>query len=460
MTDADYMRLALAQAQRAAEAGEVPVGAVVVYQGRVIGEGHNAPIQGNDPTAHAEVMALRAAAASLGNYRLEGCTLYVTLEPCAMCSGAMLHARLSRVVYGARDPKTGVAGSVLDLFSSPRLNHQTQVTGGVLADACAEILQVFFQQRRQTGKTCRVPLREDALRTPSERFERLPDYPWPAHFTSDLPSLAGLRMHYLDEGPRDADVVWLCLHGYPTWSYLYRHMLPIWLRAGHRVVAPDLIGFGKSDKPKKAAFHRFSWHRQVLLELVQALELRQICLVVHDWGGMVGLTLPQADPSRYRGLLAMATWLPNGDAALPFRLVQWRQNWSQRPLQDISQAMLDADPTLDARQCEAYEVPFAELGQRAALQAFAALVPDSPDADGALLCRQAQDFWRVQSSIRVMMAGGSRDAVCPPDDLGAFGSTFCGCTPLNWSTESGHFFPDHGSALAGAAVDYFSHDKR
>src|SRR5574343_810750 len=253
MTDADYMRLALAQAQRAAQAGEVPVAAIVVYQGQVIGQGHNAPIQGNDPTAHAEVMALRAAAAHLVNYRLEGCTLYVTLEPCAMCSGAMLHARVSRVVYGASDPKTGVAGSVLDLFSSSRLNHQTQVIGGVLADECAALLQNFFQQRRLTGKTGREPLREDALRTPLEQFESLPDYPWQAHYTWVVPSLAGLRMHYLDEGPRDAEVVWLCLHGYPTWSYLYRHMLPVWLRAGHRVVAPDLIGFGKSDKPKKAA---------------------------------------------------------------------------------------------------------------------------------------------------------------------------------------------------------------
>ena len=459
MTDADYMRLALAQAQRAAEAGEVPVGAVVVYQGQVIGEGHNAPIQGNDPTAHAEVMALRAAATSLGNYRLEGCTLYVTLEPCAMCSGAMLYARLSRVVYGARDPKTGVAGSVLDLFSSSRLNHQTQVIGGVLADECAALLQNFFQQRRLTGKTGREPLREDALRTPLEQFESLPDYPWPAHYTRDLPSLAGLRMHYLDEGPRDADVVWLCLHGYPTWSYLYRHMLPVWLQAGHRVVVPDLMGFGKSDKPKKAAFHRFSWHRQVLLELVQALDLRQVRLVGQDWGGMVGLTLPHADPSRYCGLLAMATWLPSGDAELPQSLEQWRWRWTRRPFQNISQALLDADPTLDAHRCEAYEAPFADLGQRAVLQAFAALVPDSPEADGALHCRHARDFWRLQTRIRVMVAGGQRDAVCTADDLTSLGATLAGCSPISWMAESGHFTPEYGTALARAAIDYFSPDK-
>ena len=137
------MRLAMQEAQAAEQAGEVPVGAIVVHEGQVIGRGHNAPIDRHDPTAHAEVQALRSAAAHLGNYRLSECSLYVTLEPCAMCSGAMLHARLKRVVFGASDPKTGAAGSVLNLFDEPRLNHQTQVQGGVLADACRDQLQHF-----------------------------------------------------------------------------------------------------------------------------------------------------------------------------------------------------------------------------------------------------------------------------------------------------------------------------
>ncbi|MBE0588708.1 MAG: tRNA adenosine(34) deaminase TadA, partial [Hydrogenophaga sp.] len=132
--DQRFMRAALAEAQRAAQAGEVPVGAVVVQAGRVIAIGRNAPIDGLDPTAHAEIVALRAAARALGNYRLDDCTLYVTLEPCAMCSGAMLHARLPRVVFGAADHKTGAAGSVVNLFAEPQLNHQTAVQGGVLAD--------------------------------------------------------------------------------------------------------------------------------------------------------------------------------------------------------------------------------------------------------------------------------------------------------------------------------------
>ena len=148
LTDNDFMQLALAQASLAAQAGEVPVGAVVVCNGEVIATGRNAPIAGHDPTAHAEIAALRAAAKALGNYRLPDCTLYVTLEPCAMCSGAMLHARLKRVVFGATDAKTGAAGSVINLFDQPQLNHQTALQGGVLADESVAQLKDFFIQRR------------------------------------------------------------------------------------------------------------------------------------------------------------------------------------------------------------------------------------------------------------------------------------------------------------------------
>jgi tRNA(adenine34) deaminase len=146
--DARYMGLALAEARKAWLEGEVPVGAVVVKDGEVIATGYNQPIGRHDPTAHAEIMALRAAAERLGNYRLPGCELYVTLEPCAMCSGAMMHARLARVVYAAGDPKTGVCGSVLDLFALEELNHHTRVDGGVLADEAATMLRAFFAERR------------------------------------------------------------------------------------------------------------------------------------------------------------------------------------------------------------------------------------------------------------------------------------------------------------------------
>jgi tRNA(adenine34) deaminase len=148
MDDESWMNEALALAREAGAMGEVPVGAVVVLDGQIIGRGFNQPIGRHDPTAHAEVMALRDAATRLGNYRLPGATLYVTLEPCLMCAGAIMHARLARVVFGATDPKTGVAGSVLDLFAEARLNHHAEITGGVCAEECGQLLSSFFAARR------------------------------------------------------------------------------------------------------------------------------------------------------------------------------------------------------------------------------------------------------------------------------------------------------------------------
>jgi len=146
--DRQFMQEALEQAKLAALAGEVPVGAILVRDGQVIGRGFNQPIGNHDPSAHAEMLALRTAAQDVANYRLPGATLYVTLEPCVMCSGAMLHARIDRVVFGAPDPKTGAAGSVLDIFASKQINHQTQVEGGILAEECGQILRDFFRERR------------------------------------------------------------------------------------------------------------------------------------------------------------------------------------------------------------------------------------------------------------------------------------------------------------------------
>ena len=289
--DSHWMRLALHQADLAAQEGEVPVGAVVVKDGQLIASGRNAPIATQDPCAHAEILALRAAAAALGNYRLDGCELFVTLEPCAMCSGAIMHARVKRVVFGATDPRTGAAGSVVDLFAQPQLNHQTLVQGGVLAAEAALQLQGFFKPRRINPK----PVREDALRTPDARFEGLPAYPWHGFYTGALPALDGLRMHFLDippaPGVRPSGFTYLCLHGEAEWSYAFREHIPVWTRAGHRVIAPDLIGFGKSDKPKKDSFHTLDFHQRVLLEFVAQLGVDKLILVVPDEGAIPGLTL-------------------------------------------------------------------------------------------------------------------------------------------------------------------------
>ncbi len=456
--DAHWMRQALAQAQSAALAGEVPVGAVVVKDGQVIATGRNAPVLGHDPTAHAEIVALRAAAQRLGNYRLDGCTLYVTLEPCAMCSGAMLHARLPRVVFGATDPKTGAAGSVLDLFGHAGLNHHTEVRGGVLAQECGALLSAFFRARRTQQRAealARHPLRDDALRTPDAAFAHLPGYPWAPHFISDLPSLAGLRMHYLDEGPPSAARTWLCLHGNPGWSYLYRRMLPVFLAAGDRVVAPDLIGFGRSDKPKKEGFHQFAWHRQVLLELIDHLDLRHTVLVVQGAGGMLGLTLPMAMPGRFAGLLVMNTLLATGDAPLPPGLVQWREICAKKPLYGVGRLLARGNPHLRDEECAAYDAPFPDRGYRAALRAFAALVPGQPHAGGAAVSRAARGFWQRDWQGRSLMFVGAQDPVLGLPVMQALQRDIRGCPPPIVLPQAGHFVPEHGQAIAAQAVEYF-----
>lgn len=252
-----------------------------------------------------------------------------------MCAQAALHARVRRVVFGATEPKTGAAGSVIDLFALPQLNHQTQVASGVLADECAAALRAFFSERRAVTRAQHHPLREDALRTPESRFAKLA-YPWTSHHISDLPSLAGWRLHFLDEGPTDAAITWLCLHSSPAWSYLFRHMIPVFLAAQHRVVAPDLIGFGKSDKPKKENAHSLAWHSQVLREWVARLDLQRVVLV-HAPDDPLALALAADAPAGWMG-----SW------ALP------------RQVRD--------DPA-------GLEAPFPDHGHRAGPRAFARLAP-------------------------------------------------------------------------------------
>ncbi len=451
------MALALEQAHLAGAAGEVPVGAVVVRDGQVLGRGHNSPVASHDPTAHAEIAALRAAAAASGNYRLDGCTLYVTLEPCTMCVGAMLHARLARVVYGAADPKTGAAGSVLNPFTDRRLNHQTVLEGGLMATECSALLQRFFHDKRQEHRMTTTPLRDDALRTPDSRFEGLPGYPWQPHYLADLPALDGLRLHCLDEGPVDAPRTWLCLHGNPAWSYLYRKMIPVFLAAGDRVVAPDMPGFGKSDKPKKVQSHTFSWHRQVLLELVERLDLHNVVLVVQDWGGLLGLTLPMAAAQRYAGLLAMNTTLATGDVPLGPGFLAWRDMCAKNPEFDIARLFARGNPQLTPAECAAYMAPYPDAGHRAATRAFAPMVPEFPDSDGAAVSRQARDFWRDQWQGRTMMAVGQQDPVLGLPVMEQLRALIRGCPEPMLLAQAGHFVQEHGVPVAEQAVRVFGH---
>ena len=480
-----FLQLALDQAHAAALAGEVPVGAVVVKDGQVIATGRNAPIGSHDPTAHAEIVALRAAAAHLGNYRLDGCELYVTLEPCAMCAGAMLHARLKSVVYAVADPKTGAAGSVTNLFANTALNHQTQVQSAAdlgvanadcagIAAASGQLLQDFFASKRKAQRLQHHPLREDALRTPDSAFANLPNYPWPANYVSDLPSLQGLRLHYLDvAGGAMADVMsdvmsnvmadvtvdraqtgttYLCLHGNPAWSYLYRKMIPIFSASGARVVAPDMVGFGKSDKPKKDSFHSFMWHRQCLIDFVERLDLHNVVLVVQDWGGILGLTLPMAAPQRYKGLLVMNTALATGQMPLTDGFKAWRAMCKDKPDFDIARLFARGDKAMTQAECAAYMAPYPDNGHRAATRAFPPMVPEFEDSDGAPISRQAMDFWQNQWSGQSLMAIGTQDPVLGEQPMGCLHKIIRNCPEPMLLPQAGHFVQEHGQVIAQRAM--------
>jgi tRNA(adenine34) deaminase len=325
----------------------------------------------------------------------------------------------------------------------------------VLAGECGALLSDFFRARREQARAGAQPLRDDALRTPEARFTDLPGYPWAPHYVNDLPSLAGLRLHYLDEGARAASITWLCLHGNPAWSYLYRKMIPVFLAAGDRVVAPDMPGFGKSDKPKREDAHGFAWHRQVLLEFVERLDLHDVVLVVQDWGGLLGLTLPMAAPARYRGLLVMNTTLGTGDVPLSPGFLAWREMCAKNPGFDVGRLFARGNPHLSSEECAAYNAPFPDAGHRAALRRFPAMVPDAPQAQGAELSRQARDFLMHRWQGKSMMAVGAQDPVLGGPVMAALRSQIRGCPEPMVLAQAGHFVPEHGEQVAREAVGYF-----
>ncbi len=299
------------------------------------------------------------------------------------------------------------------------------------------------------------PVRPDAVRTPDERFGDLPGYPWAPNYIADLPSLAGLRMHYLDEGPRDAASTWLCLHGNPTWSYLYRKMIPIFLQAGHRVVAPDLIGFGRSDKPTDESAHSFTWHRQVLLEFVERLDLRNVVLVVQDWGGLLGLTLPIAAPQRYRDLLVMNTAFGTGDAPLGAGFLAWREMCAKNPGFDVGRLFARGNPQMSPGECAAYNAPFPDAAHRAALRAFPPMVPEFPDANGAAESRAAREFFSQQWQGRTVMAVGAQDPVMGVPAMRSLQKLIRNCPDPLVLEQAGHFVQEMGEPAALAAVQAF-----
>lgn len=441
------MNLALQEADAAALAGEVPVGAVVVKNGVVVATGRNQSIATQDPTAHAEVVALRAAAQALGNYRLEGCSLYVTLEPCIMCCGAMLHARLEKVVFGARDPRTGAAGSLLNVFTYPTLNHQTRLIGGVLEAESAQRLRAFFKPRRINHQ----PLREDALRTADGRFENLPKWPWAAHYVNDLPSLQGLRMHHLDEGPRDAPT-WLCLHDAFNWAYFYREVVPVLLAAGQRVIVVDLPGFGRSDKPKRQVPHALPWFGQVLSELLERLAPRQLQLMGHGFGGLLALTLAARPSVGAEGIVLIdPDWV--GDVTTGARgEKEWKPSALLPDVPDVQRHWKNHLASLPDFWRLAAEAPYPDPGYWAAPRSVHKLVLGAQVDASADVLAQTFDFmthtWQGQGMVALSLHRAQDSSEARDRFLTMVGAAH----PVWVMPDVPHVLPTYGAQIAQRAL--------
>ncbi len=290
------------------------------------------------------------------------------------------------------------------------------------------------------------------LRTPDGRFDDLPGFPFAPHY---FDGASGMRMHYLDEGPRDAPVA-LCLHGQPTWCYLYRKIIPAFVAAGYRVVAPDFFGFGRSDKPEEEATYTFTYHRDSIVALIEALDLKRITLVCQDWGGLIGLTIPMDMPERFDRLLVMNTMLGTGDAPLGEGFLQWRAFSNRSPDMDVAALMKRAAPTLSEAEAAAYAAPFPDARFKAGVRRFPNLVPNQLDSDGAALSRRAKEFWREAWCGKSFMAIGMSDPVLGGPVMHALRENIRGCPPPFEIADAGHFTQEAGAIIVARALAAFA----
>jgi pimeloyl-ACP methyl ester carboxylesterase len=294
----------------------------------------------------------------------------------------------------------------------------------------------------------------EALRTPDARFENLPNFPYRPHYIDNLADFANLRLHYLDERPALLAAnaqTFLCLHGEPSWSYLYRRMLPVFVAAGHRVVAPDLFGFGRSDKPVDDPTYTFTFHRNTLLRLIERLDLTNVTLVVQDWGGLLGLTLPMEFPDRIKRLLAMNTTLARG--ASPGKgFDDWKAFMRTRPDLDVAVLMKRGTPHLTDAEAAAYGAPFPDQRYKAGVRRFPELVMVSPEMDGAELSRKAAHWLRTEWSGQTFMAVGMKDPVLGPEVMAELRTQIRNCPAPLEIPEGGHFVQEWGEEIAQAAV--------
>ena len=294
------------------------------------------------------------------------------------------------------------------------------------------------------------------LRTPEARFENLPGFPYAPHYLDALPGYPGMRMHYVDEGPRQAGHVFLCLHGEPSWAYLYRKMIPVFVAAGGRAVAPDFFGFGRSDKPAEDAAYTFDFHRRSLIAFIEALDLQRITLVCQDWGGLIGLTLPMDMPGRFLRLVVMNTFLPTGEEPLGKGFLAWRAFANAHPDMEVGRLIQRGTPHLSAAEVAAYDAPYPDASFKAGVRRFPNLVPDRPDAPGAALSRSARAWWTKEWRGKSFMAIGAADPVLGEPAMLQLKTIIRGCPAPMVLKEAGHFVQEWGERIANAALASFA----
>ena len=290
-----------------------------------------------------------------------------------------------------------------------------------------------------------------ALRTPDDRFQNLPDFPCRPHFVDDLVGFESLRMHYVDEGARDAGATFLCLHGEPTWAYLYRKMIPVFSQAGYRVICPDFLGFGRSDKPVDDETYTYSFHRNSLMRFFERMQLRDVCLVVQDWGGILGLTLPMEYPEQITRLIVMNTALPAGES--PGRgFSKWKAFVAANPDFEVAALMQRAMPFLTDAEAAAYAAPFPDSGYMAGVRRFPDLVMVDPTMDGVEVSKRAIQYLSSEWSGGSFMAIGIRDPVLGKPVMDRLHGIIRGCPEPLEISEAGHFVPEWGDQVALRAL--------
>lgn len=295
----------------------------------------------------------------------------------------------------------------------------------------------------------------EALRTPDTRFEGLPEYPFEPHYIDDLPGYEGLRGHYIDIGDPDAQEVFLCLHGEPSWSYIYRKMIPVFASSGARVIAPDWLGFGKSDKPVDDEVYSFHFHRNYMLALIERLDLRNITLVVQDWGGVLGLTLPMEMPQRFKRLLIMNTGLMAGPVDMP-AFDAWQADIDSDRDVPIEFIMQKNEPSISSAGAAAYGAPFPDERYKAGVRKFPHLIARTMDAPGVDTSQQAAQFWSTEWDGDSFMAIGMKDEMLGPNVMNHLRTFIKGCPDPLEIPKGGHFVQEAaGPLIAERALTHF-----